>query len=179
VSEPAPNRELECFLLRYVPNVLTGEFVNIALVMWESGEGAQNFRNVRLRQDWNRVLQFDPDTDIEVLAALCAEISNLLQSAPDLQLLIRKLENSLCNAIQLSERWPVRTENPAREMEKLAGMYLGIAQADPRRRIGRLLDYLPGYGKRMPAGVPLWGAVAAGQPIEAVQTQKPSRSRTW
>ncbi len=35
----AEKRQLEFFLLRYVPNVAREEFVNIGLVMTESGHG--------------------------------------------------------------------------------------------------------------------------------------------
>jgi hypothetical protein len=58
--------EFECFLLRYVPNVVTGEFVNLGLVMWESGVGGEPLVDIRFRQDWSRAQQFDPDADVEV-----------------------------------------------------------------------------------------------------------------
>ena len=49
-----------------MPNVLTGEFVNLGLVMWESGVGGEPLADIRFRQDWSHVQQFDPDADVEV-----------------------------------------------------------------------------------------------------------------
>jgi SOS-response transcriptional repressor LexA len=169
MSEQTQVAEFECFLLRYVPNVVTGEFVNIGLVMWESGAEAENLVDIRFRQDWSRVLQFDPDADVETLAAVCTELSLLLQQAPDRAVVRRKLESSLSNVIQLSDCWAIRAEDPAREIGALAAMYLGCGQSGPQRTTPRLFEQIPAYPARMSRSLPLWGTVAAGRPIEAVQ----------
>ena len=169
MSQPTQAPELACFLLRYVPNVLTGEFVNIGLAMWESVHGEENLVDIRFRQDWNRVLQFDPDADIEVLAAVCMEMSLLLQQSPDRAVIKRKLESSLSNVIQLSDCWIVHAENPAREMDKLATTYFGAGQSAAQGSTPKLFEQIPAYPTRMSRSLPLWGTVAAGQPIEAVE----------
>jgi SOS regulatory protein LexA len=161
--------EFDCFLLRYVPNVLTGEFVNIGLVMWESGPGQDPSVDIRFRQDWSRVLQFDPDADVETLAAVCTEIFLLLQQSPERATVRRKLEHSLSNAIQLSECWTVRAEDPAREIIKLAATYLGSGQSATQRNTPKLFEQIPAYPVRISRSLPLWGTVAAGRPIEAVE----------
>ena len=159
----------ECSLLRYVPNVLSGEFLNIGLMMSDLS-AEQSFSDLRFRRDWSRILQFDPEADVEVVAAMCAEISVVLQNAPDRSEVRRKLANLLCNTIQLSDRWTVHAENPVEEMDRLAGIYLGSAQAAPQRVIPNMFERLPAYREQRPIALPLWGIVAAGQPIEAVQT---------
>ena len=159
--------DFECFLLRYVPNVLTGEFVNIGLMMWTSDQG--EFSDVRFRKDWDRVLKFEPDTDIEVLAAVGEEISAMLQNAPNRATAMQKLEKSLSNVIQLSDPWLVRSEDPAGEMDRLAAMYLDIGQSGVRRAVRNVLESVSVYRERASLSLPLWGMVAAGQPIEAVQ----------
>lgn len=170
MSEPPPGREFEYCLLRYVPNVLTGEFVNVGLVMWKLDGGSGDTSEVRVRQDWDRVSQVDPDADTEILAALCSEISTAVRNAPDAGTVRRKLESSLSNALQLSDPSPVLCTDPEREMDKLAAMYLGSGKSSSRASVSRVLELVPGYRERAPLSLPLWGMVAAGRPIEAVQS---------
>jgi SOS regulatory protein LexA len=139
-------------------------------MMCNSTAGNQAFADLRFRQDWSRILQFDPEADVEVLAAVCSELSILLQDAPDRAIVRRKLESSLSNIIQLSDNWTVRVEDPAREMDRLAGMYLGSAQPAPQRTLPNVFERIPDYRERPVLTLPLWGMVAAGRPIEAVQT---------
>ena len=71
----AERKQLEFFLLRYVPDAVKGEFVNFGLVTIENGAGrGQRFADVRFTKDWRRVLCLDPQADLEMLAALEREI---------------------------------------------------------------------------------------------------------
>jgi SOS regulatory protein LexA len=162
--------EFECFLLRYVPNVVTGEFVNIGLVMWEGVDDGEPRVEVRFQQDWGRVLQIDPNADVEVLTATCTEIALLLRQAPDRAMVRRKLESSLSNVVQLSESFRIRTDDAAHEIRILTSLYLDMGQSDPGTK--NLFDQLPAYTAyhEVALSVPLWGTVAAGRPIEAFAT---------
>jgi hypothetical protein len=51
----ADRRQLEFFLLRYVPDAVKDEFVNIGVVMVEAGAGGDGFAEVRFTRDWLRV----------------------------------------------------------------------------------------------------------------------------
>src|SRR6202451_1074900 len=73
-------RQCEFFVLRYVPDVVKGEFVNIGVVLLESGEGEETFTDLRLTRDWRRVRCIDPDADIGLLEALEQELRSKLQS---------------------------------------------------------------------------------------------------
>jgi SOS-response transcriptional repressor LexA len=170
MSQHPQDANYECCLLRYVPNVLSGEFLNIGLMMCDSILGEHSFADLRFRQDWSRVLQFDPDADVEVLAAVCSEISAQLQDAADRAIVKRKLENSLANIIQMSDRWIVRVGDPAREMDRLAEIYFGSAPPVPQRVLPNMFERVSAYRERPLLTLPLWGMVAAGQPIEAVQS---------
>src|SRR5512141_910566 len=72
--------EFEFFLLRYVPDAVKGEFVNVGVVMLERASSGGGFTGVRFARDWRRVRCLDPDVDIEVFDALEADIRARLQS---------------------------------------------------------------------------------------------------
>ena len=56
----AERKQLEFFLLRYVPDAVKDEFVNIGVVMVEPGANGGGFADVRFTRDWRRVRCFDP-----------------------------------------------------------------------------------------------------------------------
>ena len=75
-------KHCDFFLLRYVPDVVKGEFVNLGVVLLE--EGDSGFTDVRFLRDWRRLRGLDPEADIELLESYEAELRRLLQSrAPE------------------------------------------------------------------------------------------------
>ena len=79
----ADRRQLEFFLLRYVPDAVKDEFVNIGVVMVEPGANGGGFAEVRFTRDWRRVRCLDPQADVEMLEALEREIRGQLATAHD------------------------------------------------------------------------------------------------
>src|ERR1700691_5481016 len=126
-------RQLEFFLLRYVPDAVKNEFVNIGLVMVEAGANGGGFADVRFTRDWRRVRCLDPQADVEMLVALEREIRGQLATTHDREVLLRRLEDSFSNVIQLSPVKGCLAEDPAREIEAMASMYLETAKVGGRR----------------------------------------------
>ena len=120
----ADRRQLEFFLLRYVPDAVKDEFVNIGVVMIEAGTIGAGFADVRFTRDWRRVRCLDPDADVEMLAALEREIRGQLATTHDRDVLLRRLEDSFSNVIQLSPAKGCLAEDPVAEMETMASIYL-------------------------------------------------------
>jgi len=128
-------RELEFFLLRYVPDAVKDEFVNIGLVMVEAGANGSGFAEVRFTRDWRRVRCLDPQADVEMLAALEREIRGQLAATHDREVLLRRLEDSFSNVIQLSAAKGCLAEDPVREIEAMASIYLEAAKIGGRREV--------------------------------------------
>ena len=120
----AEKRQLEFFLLRYVPDAVKDEFVNIGLIMLEPGVNGAGFAEVRFTRDWRRVRCLDPQADVEILEALEQDIRAHLQDERDREAVLRKLEESFSNLIQLSPRKACLAAEPAKEIETLARLYL-------------------------------------------------------
>ena len=129
----AERKQLEFFLLRYVPDAVKDEFVNIGVVMVEPGANGGGFAEVRFTRDWRRVRCLDPQADVEMLESLEREIRGQLATTHDRDVLLRRLEDSFSNVIQLSAAKGCLAEDPAREIEAMASIYLEAAKIGGRR----------------------------------------------
>lgn len=143
-------RQCEFFLLRYVPDVVKGEFVNIGVVLLETGDGG--FTDVRFLRDWRRVRGADPEADIELLESYEEDLRRLLQSrVPEIinyrgsmsrrEWLLAQMEQSFSGALELTPMQAVLTESPAAELGVLAHAYLESPARGSRAQTGRRVVY--------------------------------------
>jgi len=131
----------EFFLIRYVPDVVKGEFVNIGVLLREAAAGAGARAEVRFTRDWSRVRCMDAEADVGLLEALEQEIAGRLRvgvSPRDPKTVMEVLEDTLSNSLQMTEAKATLAENMATEMELLLKMYVEpIKVARVRMRSGR------------------------------------------
>ena len=123
-------KQLEFYVLRYVPYVVMEEFINIGLLLLEPLANGLGFVDVRMTSDWRRVQCHDRQVDIEVLQGLEPYIRLQLQQSQDVAMLPRKLEDSFANLIQISRRKVCLAAEPARELDRLSSIYLKEPQAE-------------------------------------------------
>ncbi len=126
-------KHCEFFLLRYVPDAVKDEFVNIGLVLLQRNTKGTEFADVRFTRDWRRVRCLDPGADVEVLQAMEAQIRSELAEPRQRAEMLRRLEDSLSNTLQISVSKGCLMADPAQEIETLARMYLEA----PRRRAAK------------------------------------------
>lgn len=134
----------EFFLIRYVPDVVKGEFANIGVLLREAGGGAPDASGaaVRFTRDWSRVRCMDADADIGLLESLESEIAARLQAgtanAPGIKPVMEILEDTLSNSVQISEARASLAESLPAEMEQLMRMYVEPLKVKAeRKRSGR------------------------------------------
>src|ERR1700734_2023103 len=75
----AERKQCEFQLIRYVPDPVKNEFVNIGVLL-RAATGEQTV--LRFTRDWARVLCLDPDADTQMFEALEIEIGQRLRSQP-------------------------------------------------------------------------------------------------
>ena len=127
--------QCEFFLLRYVPDAVKNEFVNIGVMLREAGRTETT--QVRFTRDWSRVRCVDPDVDTAMLEALEGEIGRRL--AEDAQAGVASLEDALSNAVQMTEAKACLAESFATEMDTLMQLYVQTAKRRREsRRTGRV-----------------------------------------
>jgi Protein of unknown function (DUF3037) len=131
----------EFFLIRYVPDVVKGEFVNIGVLLREaSGAGAADSAVVRFTRDWSRVRCMDADADIGLLEALEGEIGARLRGVegPGIKPVMQVLEDTLSNSVQMTEVRACLAESVPAELEQLMKMYVEpLKVKTERKRTGR------------------------------------------
>ena len=168
----AEQRQFEFFLLRYVPNAVQDEFVNIGLVMVEPGG---DFADVRFTRDWRRVRCLDPQVDIEMLEALESDMRRELLGTQTRETLLRRLNDSSSNLVQLSTTKACLTDDPAKEIEALARLYFDGPKRttrsgrSPRQRLYESMDGSfedAGIGKWIMRGIAVAPYTRAGDPFK-------------
>jgi hypothetical protein len=133
--------QCEFFLIRYVPDVVKGEFTNIGVVLREAGDspGRDAGAVVRFTRDWSRVRCMDADADLGLLESLEGEIAERLRlGAADTKPVLSLLEDTLSNSVQITEARASLAENMAAELEQLMRMYVEpLKVKQERRKTGR------------------------------------------
>ena len=136
------NDRLPCefFLIRYVPDVVKGEFTNIGVLLREAAGSAVPL--LRFTRDWSRVRCMDANADLGLLESLEAEISGrLLHAAIDPKPVMQVLEDTLSNSLQITEARACLAESLPAELDQLMRLYVEPikVQADKgaRPRTGR------------------------------------------
>ena len=132
--------DFEYCLLHYVPNLLRDKSVSIAVIVFDSSDLENGIRTMICAADWQtKVRILEPDTDVEMLVALLTEIRDRLLSPSQCSDMIRQLEDSFSNAVQISLRRKYRFDSSPkavgafarRLLEKTARILPGSSAARP------------------------------------------------
>jgi Protein of unknown function (DUF3037) len=124
MNEPLP---CEFSLVRYVADPVKNEFVNIGVLLREAAGPASQ---VRFTKDWARVRCVDPDADTDMLEAMETEMRRrLLESESDAPSLLKTIEDSFSQLLQITAPKAYLAENVAAGMDQLMRLYV-----EPRRQ---------------------------------------------
>ncbi len=111
-----------------MPDPVKNEFINIGVLLRDAGRPDQV--TVNFTKDWARVRCIDPDVDVGMLESLESELRQRLAhhdvSAPPL---IKVLEDSFSNALQISEPKGYLAESMISGLEELMRLYV-----EPRKK---------------------------------------------
>ncbi len=133
-------QQCEFQLIRYVPDPVKNEFVNIGVVL-RTSEGEQ--RDLRLTRDWARVRCLDPEADTQMLEALEIEIRQRLRDQPAedfrpgaLQPVLARLEDTLSNGLQITAGKGYLAESFPAGLEELMRLYVDSPRRERSQRRG-------------------------------------------
>ena len=114
--------QVEHFALRYVPNVMSKDFVTIGLVM--VALGSRDFAEARFLTDWSPVLRLDPNADLDFLNATAREIREKIRHREKREHIVQQIKDSFSNNLQISEPRVSICDDPLAQFERLSGQYL-------------------------------------------------------
>lgn len=121
-------RQCDFYLVRYVPDPVRNEFVNIGVLLRDAEKPEQI--TVNFTKDWARVRCVDPDVDVSMLESLESELRQRLTHPEDgLPPLMHVLRDSFSNALQVTEPRAYLAESLIAGVEELMRVYV-----DPRKR---------------------------------------------
>jgi hypothetical protein len=131
----AQQKRCEFQLIRYVPDPVRNEFVNIGVLL-RATEGGQSL--LRFTRDWGRVRCLDPDADTQMLEALEIEVGQRLESQPanHPRPITAVLEESLSNGVQITESKAYLAETFLTGLEDLMGRYVDAPRRERSQRRG-------------------------------------------
>lgn len=137
MRQPGGRIPCEFSLIRYVPDPVKNEFVNIGVLLREAGR--PDSAVVRFTRDWSRVRCADPEADVGWLEAVENEVrARLAQGPVEVAAVMKMLEENFSNLLQITEPKACLAESVVAELEQLSGLYVETRkQGRERRRTGR------------------------------------------
>jgi hypothetical protein len=133
--------QYQFFVLRYVPDSVKDEFVNIGILLLGAKSG---YAGLRFTRDWARVRCLDSQADLEVLQSLESDFKRQLANGAAAREIVGKLEDTLSNTLQITTPKPLLTESPEKELQTLASYYLDRKRPSRRARLSARQEILSG-----------------------------------
>jgi Protein of unknown function (DUF3037) len=127
-------REFAFRVLRYAPNILRDEWVNIGVILEQFSTGRRQARLVEESAEFARIRRVQPDADEAVLRGLPGEMEKWLSdSGGGSAANLAKLDDTLSNVLQLSPQRALLGDDFDAELDRLYRDYVAPA---PRRGRG-------------------------------------------
>jgi hypothetical protein len=119
-------------VVRYTPNLVRDEWVNIGVLLYEPGGKRLEARLIESDAEFARLRRLHPTADVNVVRGLQAEMTAQFQINGGAAAYLEKLDESLSNVVQLSPQRGVLTSDFDAEMDRLYHDYV-----EPPRYPGR------------------------------------------
>jgi hypothetical protein len=138
MARPQPSElGLAYHILRYVPNLVRDEWVNIGVLVFNPQTGERRLRLIEDQGEYNRVRRLHPAADEAVLRALRNELEDRLDrgSAVSLENILRKCDETLSTTLQIAPQKGVMADDLDAELERLYSDHVAVPPI--RSRIGQ------------------------------------------
>jgi hypothetical protein len=128
-------------ILRYTPNLVRDEWVNIGVLLYDPGSGERRLRLIEEQEEYNRVRRLHPQADETLLRALRDDLEDRFQSAStngsnrgsaNWQQLLGKWDDTLSNALQLAPQKGVFAADLDNELERLYADHVAVQRVPGR-----------------------------------------------
>jgi hypothetical protein len=140
-----PEQALAYHILRYVPDLVRDEWVNIGVLVFNPETGERRLRLIEDQDEYNRVRRLHPWADEALLRALRDDLENRLDPgsgskvrdvgvAPEIpwQRILSKWEETLSNALQIAPQKGVLADDLDAEVERLYADHVAVPRRSAR-----------------------------------------------
>jgi len=128
-------------ILRYVPDLVRDEWVNIGVLVFNPRTGERRLRLIEEQVEYNRVRRLHPTVDETVLRALRDDLEDRLDPQTDdgpaisLQKILKKCDETLSNTLQIAPQKGVLADDLDAELERLYSDHVAVPR--PHSRVGQ------------------------------------------
>jgi hypothetical protein len=136
-SQPS-ERALAYHVLRYVPDLVRDEWVNIGVLVFNPGTGERRLRLIEDQVEYTRIRRLHPSVDEAVLRALRDDLEDRLDSWADngpalpLEAILSKCDATLSTTLQIAPQKGVLAEDLDAELERLYTDHVAVPRVQSR-----------------------------------------------
>ena len=175
-----PQRQCEFFLVRYIPDPVKEEFVNVGVGICTIDAAGPKFSDVLFTSNWSRVRCFDPEAEIDAIRVWEALLRDILSDYGMEGL--DKFRESNDGVVRVTEDRVLLTESPEAELKLLCQAYLERQRTSARDASGRqvILNAMrreferQGVRQFLQASVPVAQYTEDGDPLKIDFAYSPS-----
>jgi Protein of unknown function (DUF3037) len=129
-------KECAFMLVRYMPDLVRGEFLNVGLFLHCPEE---KYLGCLFTDDYRRIKRFHPQADLEFLREMQADFEQQIdEHGEDLEGYVHYAQNAFSNLLQLAPTRTCLLHDPQSEIQDLFARYVGARAADAGREATRL-----------------------------------------
>src|SRR5713226_1631325 len=131
-------RGLAYHVLRYVPNLVRDEWVNIGVLVFNPRTGERRLRLIEDQVEYNRIRRLHPSVDETVLRALRDDLEDRLDPKADdgpaipLQKILKKCDETLSTTLQIAPQKGVLADDLDAELERLYSDHVAVPRVQSR-----------------------------------------------
>jgi hypothetical protein len=158
-------------ILRYTPNLVRNEWVNIGVLLFDPASGERRLRLIEDQEEFARVRRLHPAADEGLLRGLRDDLEDRLWDARrtaeggDWQKLLAKWEDTLSNALQLAPQKGVYAEDLDAELERLYADHVAPQRAASRVGAAGSRAFVRNYCAQVWKLANLWGRLEKAVPV--------------
>src|SRR5277367_6834458 len=134
-------------ILRYTPNLVRDEWVNIGVLVYDPQSGERRLRVIEEQEEYARVRRLHPESDESLLRALSDDLEGRFEAAQSanghgtnggsasgkaLEELLHKWDDTLSNALQFAPQKGVISSDLDAELERLYVDHVALPRAATR-----------------------------------------------
>ena len=133
-----PEQALAYHILRYVPDLIRDEWVNIGVLVFNPETGERRLRLIEDQDEYNRVRRLHPWADEALLRALRDNLENRLESGIHSgaeipwQNVLDKWQETLSNALQIAPQKGVLADDLDTELDRLYVDHVAVPRRSTR-----------------------------------------------